>query len=34
MGSVIRLTELGNEPLWLLDTASDRVVFVPAQVAN
>ena len=34
MGSVIRLTELGNEPLWLLDTASDRVVFVPAPVAN
>jgi DNA-binding beta-propeller fold protein YncE len=34
MGSVIRLTELGSEPLWLLDTASDRVVFVPALVAN
>jgi hypothetical protein len=34
MGSVIRLTELGSEPLWLLDTASDRVVFVPAPVAN
>jgi hypothetical protein len=34
MGSVIRLTELSNEPLWLLDTASDRVVFVPAPVTN
>jgi hypothetical protein len=34
MGSVFRLTELGSEPLWLLDTASDRVVFVPAPAAN
>ena len=34
MGSVFRLTELGSEPLWLLDTASNRVVFVPAPVAN
>jgi hypothetical protein len=34
MGSVFRLTELGSEPLWLLDTASDRVVFVPAPSAN
>ena len=34
MGSVFRLTELGSEPLWLLDSASDRVVFVPAPVAN
>jgi DNA-binding beta-propeller fold protein YncE len=35
MGSVFRLNELGNEPLWLLDTASDRgLVFVPAPAAN
>ena len=35
MGSVFRLNELGVEPLWLLDTASDRgLVFVPAPVAN
>jgi hypothetical protein len=31
MGSVYRLTELGNGPLWLLDAAAEpRVVFVPA----
>ena len=31
MGSLFRLNELGTEPLWLLDTASDRgLVFVPA----
>ncbi len=35
MGSVFRLNELGSEPLWLLDTASDRgLVFVPAPTAN
>jgi hypothetical protein len=35
MGSVFRLTELGSEPLWLLDTASDRgLVFVPAPIGN
>jgi hypothetical protein len=35
MGSVFRLNELGTEPLWLLDTASDRgLVFVPAPAAN
>jgi hypothetical protein len=35
MGSVFRLNELGSEPLWLLDTASERgLVFVPAPVAN
>ena len=35
MGSVFRLTELGSEPLWLLDTASEReLVFVPAPVVN
>ena len=31
MGSVFRLTELGNGPIWVLDTASERgLVFVPA----
>jgi hypothetical protein len=31
MGSLFRLNELGTEPLWLLDPASDRaLVFVPA----
>ncbi len=35
MGSVFRLTELGSEPLWLLDTASERgLVFVPAPAAQ
>ena len=35
MGSLFRLNELGTEPLWLLDTASDRaLVFVPAPAAN
>ena len=35
MGSVYRLNELGTEPLWLLDTASDRgLIFVPAPVVN
>ena len=35
MGSVFRLNELGSEPLWLLDTASDRgLIFVPAPAAN
>jgi hypothetical protein len=32
MGSVFRLTELGSDPLWLLDTPSTgaRIMFVPA----
>jgi len=35
MGSVFRLNELGAEPLWLLDTASERgLVFVPAPAVN
>ena len=35
MGSLFRLNELGSEPLWLLDTASDRgLVFVPAPAEN
>jgi hypothetical protein len=35
MGPVFRLTELGSEPLWLLDTASERgLVFVPAPAAQ
>jgi hypothetical protein len=35
MGSLFRLNELGTEPLWLLDTASDRaLVFVPVPVGN
>jgi hypothetical protein len=35
MGSLFRLNELGTEPLWLLDTASDRgLVFVPAPAGN
>ncbi len=35
MGSVFRLTELGSQPLWMLDTASDRgLFFVPAPTAN
>jgi hypothetical protein len=35
MGSLLRLNELGSEPLWLLDTASDRgLVFVPAPVRD
>jgi len=35
MGSVFRLNELGSEPLWLLDTASERgLVFVPAPAVN
>ena len=36
MGSVFRLTELGTDPLWLLDAApaEPRVVFVPALSAN
>jgi hypothetical protein len=35
MGSVFRLNELGREPLWLLDTASERgLVFVPAPAGN
>jgi hypothetical protein len=35
MGSLFRLNELGAEPLWLLDTASDRgLVFVPAPAGN
>ena len=35
MGSLFRLNELGTEPLWLLDTASDRpLVFVPALAGN
>lgn len=34
MGSLFRLTELSSEPLWLLDTASERgLVFVPAPAA-
>ena len=35
MGSLFRLNELGAEPLWLLDTASERgLVFVPAPAVN
>ena len=35
MGSLFRLNELGTEPLWLLDTASDRgLVFVPSPAGN
>jgi hypothetical protein len=35
MGPVFRLNELGSEPLWLLDTASDRgLLFVPPPAAN
>ena len=35
MGSLFRLNELGTEPLWLLDTASDRgLIFVPAPTGN
>ena len=35
MGSLFRLNELGTEPLWLLDSASDRaLVFVPALAGN
>jgi hypothetical protein len=35
MGSVFRLNELGADPLWLIDTASDRaLVFVPAPAGN
>ena len=35
MGSMFRLTELGSEPLWLLDTASERgLFFVPVPVVN
>ena len=35
MGSVLRLNELSSEPLWLLDTASDRgLIFVPARATN
>jgi hypothetical protein len=35
MGSVFRLNELGTEPLWLLDTASERgLLFVPAPAVN
>jgi sugar lactone lactonase YvrE len=31
MGSLFRLNELGNGPLWLLDPAGRRIVFVPAK---
>jgi hypothetical protein len=35
MGSLFRLNELGTEPLWLVDSASDRaLVFVPAPAGN
>ena len=35
MGSLFRLNELGTDPLWLLDTASDHaLVFVPARTGN
>ena len=35
MGSLFRLNELGTEPLWLLDTASDHaLVFVPVPAGN
>jgi hypothetical protein len=35
MGPLFRLNELGAEPLWLLDTASDTgLVFVPAPAGN
>lgn len=31
MGSLYRLNELGSGPLWLLDPAGNRIVFVPAR---
>lgn len=31
MGSLYRLNELGSGPLWLLDPAGGRIVFVPAK---
>ena len=31
MGSLYRLNELGTGPLWLLDPAGSRIVFVPAK---
>jgi hypothetical protein len=35
MGSFMRLNELSSEPLWLLDTTSDRpLIFVPARATN
>ena len=35
MGSVFRLNELGKDPLWLLDPASDRgLIFVPPPANN
>ena len=35
MGSLLRLNELSSQPLWLLDTASDRgLLFVPARATN
>jgi len=35
MGSVFRLNELGKDPLWLLDTASNRgLIFVPPPASN
>jgi DNA-binding beta-propeller fold protein YncE len=32
MGSLFRLNDLGTGPLWLLDPAGARIVFVPAKV--
>jgi hypothetical protein len=36
MGTTIRLTDPGENPLWLLDTAGPepRIVFVPALSAD
>jgi hypothetical protein len=31
MGNLFRLTELTGAPLWLLDGAAPRTVFVPAR---
>lgn len=31
MGSLFRLNDLGSGPLWLLDPAGNRIVFVPAK---
>ena len=33
MGNLFRLNDLGTDPVWLLDAAQPRIVFVPAVVA-
>jgi glucose/arabinose dehydrogenase len=33
MGTVYRLNEAGDAPLWLLDPATGKIVFVPAKVS-